>query len=101
MINVFVVKPLKEGEDLAEAIAAKDLTVDFSIKREDEIGKILKAILRAKDNLKQIIMEAQQSSDQVASASELLSESLVHVNSCVQDMTNFVENMAGEWKTIY
>lgn len=93
-IGKFVIKPLKEGVKLAKAIADKDLTMDISIKSNDEIGEIMNSIQIAKDNLKTVIEEAQKSAEQVASASEILTSSLEDITEEVQDSTMFVEKMS-------
>lgn len=93
-IGKFVIKPLKEGVELAKAIADKDLTMDIQIKNNDEIGEIINSIQIAKNNLKSIIEEAQRSSEQVASASEILTSSLEDITEQIQESTIFIGNMS-------
>lgn len=96
ILNIFVIKPLKKGAKFAGAIADKDLTIDFSTNRQDEIGMITQSILQAKNNLKDIIMEAQESSEQVASSSDILSQSLINTTASIQNITSFVNSMSND-----
>ena len=93
IINAIVVKPLRDGVKLATSIADKDLSLAISSKSEDEVGSIIHSIEQAKNNLKDIISEAQSSSTEVTSASEILYLSLDNIISKTQHMTGFVDDM--------
>ena len=93
IINIIVVKPLREGVKLAKSIADKDLRLCISSNSKDEIGSIINSIEQAKNNLKDIICEAQLSSEEVTSASEVLHLSLDSITDKTQNMTVFVDNM--------
>lgn len=93
IINIIVINPLRKGVKLATSIADKDLSLDISSKCQDEIGFIIKSIEQAKNNLKDIISEAQFSSVEVTSASEVLKLSLNSIADKTQNMTVFVDNM--------
>lgn len=93
VINNIAVKPLRDGVKLATAIANKDLSVNISANSQDEIGSIIKSIEQAKDNLKNIISEAQLSSAEVTQVSEVLHLSLDNITSKTHNMTIFVDNM--------
>lgn len=93
IINIIVVNPLREGVKLATSIADKDLSLFISSKSEDEIGSIINSIEQAKNNLKDIISEAQSSSTEVTSSSRILHLSLESIINKTQNMTVFVDNM--------
>jgi len=95
-IGIFVINPLQQGAKLAKAIANKDLTIDHETKSEDEIGIIVQSIVQAKNNLKEIIAEAQQSAEQVTIASDVLSQSLLNSTAGAQHMTAFVNTMSND-----
>jgi methyl-accepting chemotaxis protein len=94
LINRMAIKPLKIGVELAEAIANKDLTMDYSSKIKDEIGVMIRAINSARNNLKDIINEAQESAHDVANASDVLSFSLGSIVERTEKMTIFVDSMS-------
>ena len=93
IIDKIVIKPLREGVKLATAIANKDLTVTVSTSSKDEIGSIINSIEQAKNNLKVIIHEAQMSTQEVTSASEVLHLSLESIASKTENITVFVDDM--------
>ena len=93
IIDKIVIKPLREGVKLATAIANKDLTVTVSTSSKDEIGSIINSVEQAKNNLKEIIHEAQISAEEVTSASEILHLSLESIASKTENITVFVDDM--------
>ena len=93
IIDKIVIKPLREGVKLATAIANKDLTVTVLTSSKDEIGSIINSVEQAKNNLKEIIHEAQISAEEVTSASEILHLSLESIASKTENITVFVDDM--------
>jgi methyl-accepting chemotaxis protein len=94
IINIMAIKPLRKGAVLAEAIENKDLTMEYVPKVNDEIGVMIKAIDSARNNLKIVINEAQESAHDVASASDVLSFSLNSIVGRTEKMTIFVDSMS-------
>ena len=92
IINIIVIKPLHEGVKLATLIANKDLREDITTSKQDEIGLIIKSINTAKDNLKEIISEAQISAGEITNSGEILGLSLDSITNKTQNMTVFVDN---------
>lgn len=92
IINIIVIKPLHEGVKLATLIANKDLREDITTSKQDEIGLIIKSINTAKDNLKEIISEAQISAGEITNSGEILGLSLDSITDKTQNMTVFVDN---------
>lgn len=93
ILNNIVIKPLRQGVKLATAIANKDLRVTVKTRSKDEIGSIINSIEQAKNNLKDIIKQAQNSTDEVTSASGILHLSLDNIANKTQKMTIFVDEM--------
>ncbi|WP_459479947.1 methyl-accepting chemotaxis protein [Clostridium saccharoperbutylacetonicum] len=92
IINIIVIKPLHEGVKLATLIANKDLREDITTSKQDEIGLIIKSINTAKDNLKEIISEAQISAGEITNSGEILGLSLDSITNKTHNMTIFVDN---------
>lgn len=93
IINIIVVKPLRQGVKIAISIGNKDLRENVSISSKDEIGSIISSIEQAKNNLKDVINEAQVSTEEVTSATEVLHLSLDNITNKAENMTVFVDNM--------
>ena len=98
IINNIVIKPLKQGVKLATAIANKDLRVTTKTSSKDEIGSIIDSIEQAKNNLKDIIKQAQISTEEVTNASEVVHSSLDNIANKTENMTIFIDDMNNSMK---
>ena len=94
LIKKLIINQLKQGVSLAESIADKDLTKDIFGESEDEIGVMVKSTMTAKNNLREMIKEMKNSSDQIASACEIVYLALNSSTDNTQNMTVFVDNMS-------
>ncbi len=92
-INKFILKPLNEGIKVSKAIAECDLTIDASVKNNDEIGMIVRAIIQAKNKLKEIIDEILQSAYFVDTSSKALSDAIESTTAASENITNSVSSM--------
>jgi methyl-accepting chemotaxis protein len=93
-IDAIAVKPLRKGLKLAKSIANKDLSLSISSNNKDEVGDIINSIEQAKNNLKDIIHEAQVSAQEVTSSSEILHLSLDSITGKTQNVAVFVDDMS-------
>ncbi|GLR07511.1 methyl-accepting chemotaxis protein I (serine chemoreceptor protein) [Mixta theicola] len=64
-----IIQPLRETLQVANKIAAGDLTADIETQRSDEPGLLMQAVGRMNQNLKEIIVQVRQGVDNVARAS--------------------------------
>ena len=67
-----IVRPLNQALEVAEAVAAGDLTRDFSIEGKDEPARLLTALKNMQQSLRSTIQGIADSSNQLASAAEEL-----------------------------
>ncbi len=67
-----IVRPLNQAVEVAEAVAAGDLTRDFAIEGNDEPARLLVALKAMQTNLRNTIQGIADSSNQLASAAEEL-----------------------------
>ena len=76
LMRKLVVRPLSASVELANRIAANDLSVDdLVVDAEDEIGETTAALNQMKNNLREIVRAISGTAVHVASASEELSSS--------------------------
>ncbi|MFC3608950.1 methyl-accepting chemotaxis protein [Stutzerimonas tarimensis] len=68
-----IVQPLAQAVQVAERIAAGDLTQDFPVEGRDEPARLLGALKGMQQNLRDTLQRISDSSNQLASASEELS----------------------------
>ncbi|NBU96750.1 MAG: methyl-accepting chemotaxis protein [Spirochaetia bacterium] len=65
--------PISEAEHITNRFAEGDLTLSLDLDSEDEIGRLVRALNKAIENLRRIIKEIGSSSDHLASSAEQLS----------------------------
>ncbi len=79
-----IIRPLKKGIILADSIANNDLSVNIETIHHGEAGQMIESLLKAKNNLKNLISEIQKSSKKVAFSSEdlnnIIGQASAHIN---------------------
>ncbi|MCV4287729.1 methyl-accepting chemotaxis protein [Pseudomonas capsici] len=100
LITRMITRPLKEAIEVAQLIAAGDLTQAVSSTRGDEAGHLLNAIGTMQGSLKRTIQEISSASDQLASAAEELgavteesTRGLIRQNDEIQQAATAVNEM--------
>lgn len=93
LLGIYIIKPLKKGMKVAMAIADKDLTAVAVNESADEIGQTVQSIMKAKNNLHEIISSVKENSRKVAEASGNLSISMKELNTGTNMISTGVENM--------
>jgi methyl-accepting chemotaxis protein len=66
-------KVLKKAKQHMSRIADGDLTAEFTVKRNDEIGQLIQSINQTTDKIKGIIYQINEASEQLSSSSEQIS----------------------------
>ena len=76
-----VVRPLREAVNVAEAVAAGDLTRTIEVRSTDETGQLLAALSRMNGRLGSVIATIRESTDAVGTASREIAQglSLIHI----------------------
>ncbi len=108
MISRSISKPIKLMADKIKAVGDGDLTVEFMVKTEDEIGQIFSSLIEMVSNFREAITSIDNSTDSVeasagelstmaeqdsANAEELLSQS-EEVDSNVQNTSASIEEVS-------
>lgn len=75
-----ITQPLSRSVELAEAVARGDMTTDIDIHQRDEIGQLVSALRTMQDRLKEIVIDIQMISNNVASGSEQMSTTAQQVS---------------------
>lgn len=89
-----MIKPLKILTKYADVVSQGDLTQEASIKNNDEIGMLAKAFNTISTNLKNLVKDAVQSSNELGEASEQLSATTEEVLAQAQNMSATTEEIA-------
>ncbi|MGO9377523.1 MAG: methyl-accepting chemotaxis protein [Dissulfurispiraceae bacterium] len=72
--------PLSEGVDVANRLAAGDLTASISIRNNDEIGSLMHAMDNMVKSLRELISKIKYAAENMASGSEQLSASAEEIS---------------------
>lgn len=86
-----ITRPVNEAVDVANALAAGDLTVKIEVNSNDETGKLLEAMQAMVAQLSQIITEVRSASDNLSSASEEVSATAQSLSQASSEQAASVE----------
>lgn len=92
-LSLYISKALEKGVKFAEALGRGDLTVQIKSKSKDELGKLIKGLNIAQQNMKDIVVAIISQSQEVAASSEELSATL-------EEITSTFDTINGNTKTI-
>ena len=95
VVQKLVVKPLSNSVELANRIAANDLSADdLVVDSEDEIGEANAALNTMKNNLRQMVHAIASTAESVAAASEELSATAGEQSRAAENQRNQVTQIA-------
>ena len=97
LISFSISKTAKKGLAFAQAMGEGDLTYQVDIKSSDELGKLVKALVQARDNIRDLIHNIIEQSQEVTASSEELSATLEEMSSTFTQIetntTSIVDNI--------
>ena len=70
-------RPIKEVEQVANALAVKDFSVEFKHYREDEIGRLQQALIKIRDNLSGTFNELNRHLAKITASTDTLNKEIV------------------------
>lgn len=103
VLAIYISKVIKTGLDFAEAMGKGDLTHSLETKSNDELGKLIKALDMAKENVKLMIQNIIDQSQEVTASSEELSATIEEMTTNFQNIdqsTSTIVHNIGEVNTI-
>lgn len=86
-----ITRPLLQGIQFAEQVSNGDLTSSFSIDRDDEVGRLVKAIEKMASKLHEIVEDIQNASESVAVGSQNLNVSAEKLSQGATEQASSVE----------
>ncbi|MFG1495917.1 methyl-accepting chemotaxis protein [Saccharospirillum sp. HFRX-1] len=89
-----VTGPLREAVQIANHIAANDLTSDIQLSGHDEATELMHALVRMQDNLRDTLASLSNSSAQLSTASDALSSITNAANDSAQRQSEEIEQAA-------
>ena len=93
LLSMSLIRPIRELEKMAEAIAEMDFGVNIDKYRKDEIGNMQKALIKIRDNLKEAIDKLQEHLLKMIDDSKQLKAVIVESTSALEVITGNMEKM--------
>ncbi|URQ60844.1 methyl-accepting chemotaxis protein [Pantoea alhagi] len=95
-----ITQPLRETLQVANQIAAGDLTAHIDTQRGDEPGQLMQAVGRMNQNLKEIIVQVRQGVDNVARASAEIAAGNIDLSSRTEQQSAAVVETAASMEQL-
>jgi methyl-accepting chemotaxis protein len=89
-----ITTPLGQAVNLAQRVAAGDLTVEIKPSSQDETGQLITALRTMNDNLARIVREVRQGTDTVATASSQIASGNLELSSRTEEQASSLEETA-------
>ena len=93
LLSMSLIKPIRELEKMAEAIAVMDFSGNLKEFRKDEIGSMQKALVKIKDNLKEAIDKLQEHLIKMIDGGKQLKAVIVESTNALEVITGNMEKM--------
>ncbi|MBC2582329.1 methyl-accepting chemotaxis protein [Clostridium sp. DJ247] len=92
-ISKYIANSIKKGLEFAEAISNGDLTHTIDLKSNDEFGKLAKALNKSADNVKNLISNIIEQSNEVTASSEELTATVEEITLNLENMNNHANSI--------
>ena len=94
MLTRSIVRPLNEAVDIAEKVAAGDLSSHIEVSGKDETAVLMQALQTMNDNLLTIVSNVRAGSDTIAVASNQISSGNIDLSSRTEQQASSLEETA-------
>jgi methyl-accepting chemotaxis protein len=95
-----IVKPVREAVEVAQRVAAGDLTADPQVGGHDEIGQLQSALKHMNDQLLRMVREIRGGSDAIASASSQIAAGNHDLSSRTEQQAGALEETASSMEEL-
>ena len=95
-----IVTPIREAVHLAEAVASGDLTSTVSTENKDELGQLLRALMKMNNDLAAVVLNVRRGSETVATSSAEISEGNLDLSSRTEEQASSLEETAASMEEL-
>jgi methyl-accepting chemotaxis protein len=95
-----IARPLREAVDVANAVAAGDLTSRIEVTSQDEIGQLLQALKTMNENLVNLIGDVRSNADTIAAASQQIAAGNTDLSRRTEKQASSLEETAGSMEEL-
>jgi methyl-accepting chemotaxis protein len=103
-----ITRSVNKGLNLSHSIAEGDLTINFDVEQNDEIGELIQNFLISAVQLKGMVLAIKQNSDSLAAASselkmsaQSISQSISEQAAAAEEISSTMEHMISGFKSNY
>ena len=95
-----IVRPLQEAVNIAQTVAAGNLTSRIEVKSKDETGQLLEALKNMNDALVNIVAEVRGGTNTIASASQQIAAGNADLSSRTEEQASSLEETASSMEEL-
>jgi len=95
-----ITRPLRRAVEVAEAVAAGDLTSRIEVTSTDETGQLMQALRGMNDNLSKVVGEVRQGTDTIATASSEIASGNQDLSSRTEEQASSLEQTAASMEEL-
>lgn len=99
-ISKYIANSLKKGLEFAEAISNGNLMHTIDLKSDDEFGKLAKALNKSADNVKSLISNIIEQSNEVTASSEELTATVEEITLSLENMNNHADSIVADVESL-
>jgi len=89
-----ITRPIGRAIELAESVAAGNLTYRVEVESKDEVGRLIAALQRMVDSLHRIVSEVRNGADTIATAAKEVSQGNMDLSSRTEQQASSLEETA-------
>ncbi|WP_157271976.1 methyl-accepting chemotaxis protein, partial [Azohydromonas aeria] len=95
-----ITAPIRQAVQVAQTVAAGDLSSRVEIRRHDETGELLQALQAMNDSLVQIVSQVRQSSDSIATGSQQIATGNADLSQRTEEQASNLEETAASMEQL-
>ena len=93
-------RPLESAVQLAQSVAAGDLSASITVQSKDEVGQLLQALKDMNTSLQRIVGQVRQGTDSIASASSQIASGNQDLSSRTEEQASSLEQTAASMEEL-
>ncbi|MDG6614169.1 methyl-accepting chemotaxis protein, partial [Staphylococcus aureus] len=100
LISRSIVRPLARAVEVAETVAAGDLSVDIRVESRDETGQLMQALKNMNESLAKVVGEVRTGTDTIATASSQIASGNQDLSSRTEQQASSLEQTAASMQEL-
>ena len=89
-----ITSPVKRAIHFAEKISSGDLNTEINLERKDEIGRLVEALSKMKDNIYEIVVKIKENTNQFVKTSKQISDNSQNISQGASEQASSFEEVS-------